>query len=69
MGKHAKQRAFATLTMIFCLSYSNVRAQDLHSGFDVGDQQFRPMGVRHVIRVENIQYVHRQLKTNFKAEP
>lgn len=25
---------------ILSLSYSNVRAQDLHSGFNVGDQQF-----------------------------
>lgn len=38
---------------ILSLSYSNVRAQDLHSGFNVGDQQFWPMGVRRVIHVEN----------------
>lgn len=48
VGKHERNRLYYTDGGILSFSYSNVRAQDLHSGFNVGDQQFWPMGVRHL---------------------
>lgn len=48
VGKHERNRLYYTDGAILSSSYSNVRAQDLHSGFNVGDQQFWPMGVRHL---------------------